>query len=189
MLPKAQVFSPMSAALSKTKPRAGTSRRRSAAGTVKLFERDDKVLVSMGLSEDTQNRPSPSSRASRLEDDTPNPSSPTNVTRRSAAISDRLSQTERRRAPLPIRSNKVVTNRLGLPILSRSCSCYIPSPRSVPGHRLGQRRCPRRRLASAHIRTSAYNDAMDEYAQNFVFTDEAAAAEGTCGRGKMSRRH
>ena len=193
MLPKAQVFTPdVEAALSKIEALAladiPEAQRRWYA--VKLFERDDKVLASMGLSEDTQKSIESVIQSVETSEDDDAESIITNerYTKIGELISDSYVKKNVGELSTSDKIDKVVTNRwLGLPIfIAVMFLVYYISVTTVgtwatdwandgvfgDGWHL------------FHIGTSAYNDAMDEYAQNFVFTDEVkAAAEGAVKAG------
>ena len=193
MLPKAQVFTPdVEAALSKIEALAladiPEAQRRWYA--VKLFERDDKVLASMGLSEDTLKSVENviQSVESAEDDDAESIITNERYTKIGELISDSYVKKNVGELSTSDKIDKVVTNRwLGLPIfIAVMFLVYYISVTTVgtwatdwandgvfgDGWHL------------FHIGTSAYNDAMDEYAQNFVFTDEVkAAAEGAVKAG------
>ena len=193
MLPKAQTFSAdVEAALSKIEALAladiPEAQRRWYA--VKLFERDDKVLASMGLSEDTQKSIESVIQSVETSEDDDAESIITNerYTKIGELISDSYVKKNVGELSTSDKIDKVVTNRwLGLPIfIAVMFLVYYISVTTVgtwatdwandgvfgDGWHL------------FHIGTSAYNDAMDEYAQNFVFTDEVkAAAEGAVKAG------
>lgn len=193
MIPKAQTFSSdVEAALTKIEALAladipETQRRWYA---VKLFERDDKVLASMGLSEDTQKSIESviQSVESAEDDDAESIITNERYMKIGEVISDSYVKQNRGELSTSDKIDKVVTNRwLGLPIfIAVMFLVYYVSVTTVgtwatdwandgvfgDGWHL------------FHIGTSAYNDAMDEYAQNFVFTDEVkAAAQGTVDAG------
>lgn len=193
MIPKAQTFSSdVEAALTKIEALAladipETQRRWYA---VKLFERDDKVLASMGLSEDTQKSIESVIQSVESAEDDDAESIITNE--RYMKIGDLIADSYEKKNVGELSTSdkidKVVTNRwLGLPIfIAVMFLVYYISVTTVgtwatdwandgvfgDGWHL------------FHIGTSAYNDAMDEYAQNFVFTDEVkAAAQGAVDAG------
>jgi Fe2+ transport system protein B len=193
MIPKAQTFSSdVEAALTKIEALAladipETQRRWYA---VKLFERDDKVLASMGLSEDTQKSIESVIQSVESAEDDDAESIITNE--RYMKIGDLIADSYEKKNVGELSTSdkidKVVTNRwLGLPIfIAVMFLVYYVSVTTVgswatdwandgvfgDGWHL------------FHIGTSAYNDAMDEYAQNFVFTDEVkAAAQGAVDAG------
>ncbi|MBQ6786016.1 MAG: ferrous iron transporter B [Clostridia bacterium] len=193
MIPKAQTFSSdVEAALTKIEALAladipETQRRWYA---VKLFERDDKVLASMGLSEDTQKSIESVIQSVESAEDDDAESIITNE--RYMKIGDLIADSYEKKNVGELSTSdkidKVVTNRwLGLPIfIAVMFLVYYISVTTVgtwatdwandgvfgDGWHL------------FHIGTSAYNDAMDEYAQNFVFTDEVkTAAEGAVKAG------
>lgn len=193
MIPKAQTFSSdVEAALTKIEALAladipETQRRWYA---VKLFERDDKVLASMGLSEDTQKSIESviQSVESAEDDDAESIITNERYMKIGEVISDSYVKQNRGELSTSDKIDKVVTNRwLGLPIfIAVMFLVYYISVTTVgtwatdwandgvfgDGWHL------------FHIGTSAYNDAMDEYAQNFVFTDEVkAAAQGAVDAG------
>ena len=193
MIPKAQTFSSdVEAAFTKIEALAladipETQRRWYA---VKLFERDDKVLASMGLSEDTQKSIESVIQSVESAEDDDAESIITNE--RYMKIGDLIADSYEKKNVGELSTSdkidKVVTNRwLGLPIfIAVMFLVYYISVTTVgtwatdwandgvfgDGWHL------------FHIGTSAYNDAMDEYAQNFVFTDEVkAAAQGAVDAG------
>ena len=193
MIPKAQTFSSdVEAAFTKIEALAladipETQRRWYA---VKLFERDDKVLASMGLSEDTQKSIESviQSVESAEDDDAESIITNERYMKIGEVISDSYVKQNRGELSTSDKIDKVVTNRwLGLPIfIAVMFLVYYISVTTVgtwatdwandgvfgDGWHL------------FHIGTSAYNDAMDEYAQNFVFTDEVkAAAQGAVDAG------
>ncbi|MBQ2016766.1 MAG: ferrous iron transporter B, partial [Clostridia bacterium] len=193
MIPKAQTFSSdVEAALTKIEALAladiPEAQRRWYA--VKLFERDDKVLASMGLSEDTQKSIESVIQSVESAEDDDAESIITNE--RYMKIGDLIADSYEKKNVGELSTSdkidKVVTNRwLGLPIfIAVMFLVYYISVTTVgtwatdwandgvfgDGWHL------------FHIGTSAYNDAMDEYAQNFVFTDEVkTAAEGAVKAG------
>ena len=193
MIPKAQTFSSdVEAALTKIEALAladiPEAQRRWYA--VKLFERDDKVLASMGLSEDTQRSIESVIQGVESAEDDDAESIITNE--RYMKIGDLIADSYEKKnvgeLSMSDKIDKVVTNRwLGLPIfIAVMFLVYYISVTTVgtwatdwandgvfgDGWHL------------FHIGTSAYNDAMDEYAQNFVFTDEVkAAAQGAVDAG------
>lgn len=193
MIPKAQTFSSdVEAALTKIEALAladiPEAQRRWYA--VKLFERDDKVLASMGLSEDTQKSIEFVIQSVESAEDDDAESIITNE--RYMKIGDLIADSYEKKNVGELSTSdkidKVVTNRwLGLPIfIAVMFLVYYVSVTTVgtwatdwandgvfgDGWHL------------FHIGTSAYNDAMDEYAQNFVFTDEVkAAAQGAVDAG------
>ena len=193
MIPKAQTFSSdVEAALTKIEALAladiPEAQRRWYA--VKLFERDDKVLASMGLSEDTQKSIESVIQSVESAEDDDAESIITNE--RYMKIGDLIADSYEKKNVGELSTSdkidKVVTNRwLGLPIfVAVMFLVYYISVTTVgtwatdwandgvfgDGWHL------------FHIGTSAYNDAMDEYAQNFVFTDEVkTAAEGAVKAG------
>ncbi|NLD30339.1 MAG: ferrous iron transporter B, partial [Clostridiales bacterium] len=157
---------------------------------VKLFERDDKVLASMGLSDDIQKSVEDVIAGVEAAEDDDAESIITNerYMKIGEVISDSYVKQNRGELSTSDKIDKVVTNRwLGLPIfVAVMFLVYYISVTTVgtwatdwandgvfgDGWHL------------FHIGTSAYNDAMDEYAQNFVFTDEVkAAAQGAVDAG------
>ena len=193
MIPKAQTFSSdVEAALTKIEALAladiPEAQRRWYA--VKLFERDDKVLASMGLSDDIQKSVEDVIAGVEAAEDDDAESIITNerYMKIGEVISDSYVKQNRGELSTSDKIDKVVTNRwLGLPIfVAVMFLVYYISVTTVgtwatdwandgvfgDGWHL------------FHIGTSAYNDAMDEYAQNFVFTDEVkAAAQGAVDAG------
>ena len=193
MIPKAQTFSSdVEAALTKIEALAladiPEAQRRWYA--VKLFERDDKVLASMGLSDDIQKSVEDVIAGVEAAEDDDAESIITNerYMKTGEVISDSYVKQNRGELSTSDKIDKVVTNRwLGLPIfVAVMFLVYYISVTTVgtwatdwandgvfgDGWHL------------FHIGTSAYNDAMDEYAQNFVFTDEVkAAAQGAVDAG------
>ena len=193
MIPKAQTFSSdVEAALTKIEALAladiPEAQRRWYA--VKLFERDDKVLASMGLSDDIQKSVEDVIAGVEAAEDDDAESIITNerYMKIGEVISDSYVKQNRGELSTSDKIDKVVTNRwLGLPIfIAVMFLVYYISVTTVgtwatdwandgvfgDGWHL------------FHIGTSAYNDAMDEYAQNFVFTDEVkAAAQGAVDAG------
>ncbi len=185
MIPKAQTFSSdVEAALTKIEALAladiPEAQRRWYA--VKLFERDDKVLASMSLSDDIQKSVEDVIAGVEAAEDDDAESIITNerYMKIGEVISDSYVKQNRGELSTSDKIDKVVTNRwLGLPIfVAVMFLVYYISVTTVgtwatdwandgvfgDGWHL------------FHIGTSAYNDAMDEYAQNFVFTDEVKAA-------------
>ncbi len=193
MIPKAQTFSSdVEAALTKIEALAladiPEAQRRWYA--VKLFERDDKVLASMSLSDDIQKSVEDVIAGVEAAEDDDAESIITNerYMKIGEVISDSYVKQNRGELSTSDKIDKVVTNRwLGLPIfVAVMFLVYYISVTTVgtwatdwandgvfgDGWHL------------FHIGTSAYNDAMDEYAQNFVFTDEVkAAAQGAVDAG------
>lgn len=193
MLPKAQTYSSdVEGALSKIEALAladiPEAQRRWYA--IKLFERDDKVLASMGLSDDTLKSVETVIQGVEASEDDDAESIITNerYVKIGEFISDSYVKQNKGELSTSDKIDKVVTNRwLGLPIfIAVMFLVYYISVTTVgtwatdwandgvfgDGWHL------------FHIGTSAYNDAMDEYAQNFVFTDEVkAAAEGAVKAG------
>ena len=193
MIPKSQTFSSdVEAALTKIEALAladiPEAQRRWYA--VKLFERDDKVLASMGLSDDIQKSVEDVIAGVEAAEDDDAESIITNerYMKIGEVISDSYVKQNRGELSTSDKIDKVVTNRwLGLPIfVAVMFLVYYISVTTVgtwatdwandgvfgDGWHL------------FHIGTSAYNDAMDEYAQNFVFTDEVkAAAQGAVDAG------
>lgn len=193
MVPKAQVFSEeVETALKKIESIAladiPEEQRRWYA--VKLFERDDKVLASMGLSDDISKSVEDVIAATEASQDDDAESIITNerYVKIGDIISDSYVKQNVGELSTSDKIDKVVTNRwLGLPIfIAVMFLVYYISVTTVgtwatdwandgvfgDGWHL------------FHMGTSAYNDAMDEYAQNFVFTDEVkAAAQGAVDAG------
>jgi len=193
MTPKVQAFSAdVETALGKIESLAladiPEAQRRWYA--VKLFERDDKVLASMGLSDDIQKSVEDVIAGVEAAEDDDAESIITNerYMKIGEVISDSYVKQNRGELSTSDKIDKVVTNRwLGLPIfIAVMFLVYYISVTTVgtwatdwandgvfgDGWHL------------FHIGTSAYNDAMDEYAQNFVFTDEVkAAAQGAVDAG------
>ena len=185
MIPKAQTFSSdVEAALTKIEALAladipETQRRWYA---VKLFERDDKVLASMGLSEDTQKSIESVIQSVESAEDDDAESIITNE--RYMKIGDLIADSYEKKNVGELSTSdkidKVVTNRwLGLPIfIAVMFLVYYVSVTTVgswatdwandgffgdSGWHL------------FHIGTSAYNDAMDAYAADTIFTDDVVA--------------
>lgn len=193
MIQKPQVFSDnIEAALSKIESIAladvPAEQRRWYA--IKLFERDDKVLASMGLSDGIKNAVEEVVAATETAEDDDAESIITNerYVKIGDIISDSYVKQNVGELSTSDKIDKVVTNRwLGLPIfIAIMFLVYYISVTTVgtwatdwandgvfgDGWHL------------FHIGTSAYNDAMDDYAQNFVFTDEVkAAAQGAVDAG------
>ena len=193
MTPKVQAFSSdVETALGKIESLAladiPEAQRRWYA--IKLFERDDKVLASMGLSDDIQKSVEDVIAGVEAAEDDDAESIITNerYMKIGEVISDSYVKQNRGELSTSDKIDKVVTNRwLGLPIfIAVMFLVYYISVTTVgtwatdwandgvfgDGWHL------------FHIGTSAYNDAMDEYAQNFVFTDEVkAAAQGAVDAG------
>ncbi|MBQ6525331.1 MAG: ferrous iron transporter B [Clostridia bacterium] len=201
MIPKAQTFSSdVEAALTKIEALAladipETQRRWYA---VKLFERDDKVLASMGLSEDTQKSIESVIQSVESAEDDDAESIITNE--RYMKIGDLIADSYEKKNVGELSTSdkidKVVTNRwLGLPIfIAVMFLVYYVSVTTVgswatdwandgffgdSGWHL------------FHIGTSAYNDAMDAYAADTIFTDDVvatvskAADAGVTGAGEV----
>lgn len=193
MIQKPQVFSEdIEAALSKIESIAladvPAEQRRWYA--IKLFERDDKVLASMGLSDGIKNAVEEVVAATETAEDDDAESIITNerYVKIGDIISDSYVKQNVGELSTSDKIDKVVTNRwLGLPIfIAIMFLVYYISVTTVgtwatdwandgvfgDGWHL------------FHIGTSAYNDAMDDYAQNFIFTDEVkAAAQGAVDAG------
>ena len=157
---------------------------------IKLFERDDKVLASMGLSDDTLKSVEDVIAGAEAAEDDDAESIITNerYMKIGDLIADSYVKQNRGELSTSDKIDKVVTHRwLGVPIfIAVMFPGYSVSVTTVgtwatdwandgvfgDGWHL------------FHIGTSAYNDAMDEYAQNFVFTDEVkAAAQGAVDAG------
>lgn len=201
MIPKAQTFSSdVEAALTKIEALAladiPEAQRRWYA--VKLFERDDKVLASMGLSEDTQKSIESVIQSVESAEDDDAESIITNE--RYMKIGDLIADSYEKKNVGELSTSdkidKVVTNRwLGLPIfIAVMFLVYYVSVTTVgswatdwandgffgdSGWHL------------FHIGTSAYNDAMDAYAADTIFTDDVvatvskAADAGVTGAGEV----
>ncbi len=185
MLPKPQAFSSdVEAALTKIEalalPDIPEAQRRWYA--VKLFERDDKVLSSMGLSDDIAKAVEDEIVRVETAEDDDSESIITNE--RYARITDMISDSYVKKNVGELSTSdkidKIVTNRwLGLPIfIAVMFLVYYVSVTTVgtwatdwandgvfgDGWHL------------FHIGTSAYNDAMDDYASGTIFTDDVKAA-------------
>ena len=193
MVPKVQAFSAdVETALDKIETLAladiPEAQRRWYA--IKLFERDDKVLASMGLSDNVLKSVEDviAGVESAEDDDAESIITNERYVKIGEVISDSYVKQNKGELSTSDKIDKVVTNRwLGLPIfVAVMFLVYYISVTTVgtwatdwandgvfgDGWHL------------FHIGTSAYNDAMDEYAQNFVFTDEVkAAAQGAVDAG------
>ena len=185
MLPKPQAFSSdVEAALTKIEALALSdipeAQRRWYA--VKLFERDDKVLSSMGLSDDIAKAVEDEIVRVETAEDDDSESIITNerYVRITDMISDSYVKKNVGELSTSDKIDKIVTNRwLGLPIfIAVMFLVYYVSVTTVGswatdwandgffgdgGWHL------------FHIGTSAYNDAMDAYAADTIFTDDVIA--------------
>ncbi len=149
---------------------------------VKLFERDDKVLSSMGLSEETAKAVEAEIAKVETAEDDDAESIITNerYNRIADVISDSYVKQNKGELSTSDKIDKVVTNRwLGLPIfIAVMFIVYYLSITTVGGWATDWANDGFFGDSGWHlfgVGTSEYNDAMDEYAAQTIFTDDNIA--------------
>lgn len=149
---------------------------------IKLFERDDKVLASMGLSEEAAKEVEAEIAKVETAEDDDAESIITNerYNRIADVISDSYVKQNKGELSLSDKIDKIVTNRwLGLPIfIAVMFIVYYLSITTVGGWATDWANDGFFGDSGWHlfgVGTSEYNDAMDEYAAQTIFTDDNIA--------------